>query len=339
MSRLKRGASALVLLAVATIAAVGSLAAGELLNVSYDPTRELYQEINKAFAEQWQAATGETLTIRTSHGGSGKQARAVIDGLDADVVTLALAGDIDTIARATGKIPADWQQRLPHNSAPYTSTIVFLVRAGNPKGIADWDDLVKPGVQVITPNPKTSGGARWNYLAAWGFALDAAGGDEARAKQFVGDLYRNVPVLDTGARGSLTTFVQRGVGDVIISWENEAFLAIDEFGADRFELIVPSVSILAEPPVAVVDGNVDARGTRAAAEAYLQFLYSPEGQAVAARHYYRPVAPEHAAAEDIARFPELALFTIDEKFGGWAQAQATHFADGGIFDQIFKPSN
>jgi sulfate transport system substrate-binding protein len=338
--RLRRTASAFTLVAAMTLGAVPALADVTILNVSYDPTRELYQDVNKAFAAKWKAETGETVTIQQSHGGSGKQARSVIDGLDADVVTLALAGDIDEIAKRTGKMPEDWQARLPHNSSPYTSTIVFLVRAGNPKGIKDWDDLVKPGVQVITPNPKTSGGARWNYLAAWGYALDKAGGDEAAAVQFVGDLFRNVPVLDTGARGSLTTFVQRGIGDVFISWENEAFLAINEFGADKFELVVPSVSILAEPPVAVVDGNVDAKGTRKVAEAYLDFLYSPEGQAAAARHYYRPVSPEHAAPEDIARFPQLALFNIDDKFGGWAAAQEKHFAEGAIFDQIYKkPTN
>jgi sulfate/thiosulfate-binding protein len=336
--RWRRTLSLLLALAMATLGSPGA-GATELLNVSYDPTRELYREVNRAFAAQWKAETGETLTIRTSHGGSGKQARAVIDGLDADVVTLALAGDIDTIARATGKIPADWQRRLPHNSSPYTSTIVFVVRAGNPKGIRDWDDLVQPGVQVITPNPKTSGGARWNYLAAWGFALDHHGGDEAKAREFVANLYRNVPVLDTGARGSTTTFVQRGLGDVLVGWENEAFLALAEFGADKFEIVVPSESILAEPPVALVDGNVDARGTRAAAEAYLRFLFAPEGQKIGARHFYRPIAPEQADPADVARFPQLALFTIDEKFGGWAQAQATHFADGGVFDQIFKPSN
>ena len=328
------------------LAMVAGLASGParadttLLNVSYDPTRELYQEVNKAFAAKWRAETGETLTIRASHGGSGKQARSVIDGLDADVVTLALASDIDAIAEHSGKLPKDWQQRLPHNSSPYTSTIVFLVRSGNPKGIKDWGDLVKPGIQVITPNPKTSGGARWNYLAAWAYSLDQTGGDEAKAKQFVADLFRNVPVLDTGARGSTTTFVQRGLGDVLLAWENEAFLALNEFGADKFEIVVPSESILAEPPVAVVDGNVDAKGTRKAAEAYLAFLYSPEGQALAAKHYYRPVSPESARPEDIARFPELRLTSIDDpKFGGWAKAQSYHFADGGVFDQIYKPSN
>lgn len=316
-----------------------ALADTELLNVSYDPTRELYQDVNKAFAARWKAETGETLTVRMSHGGSGKQARAVIDGLNADVVTLALAADIDAIAERSGKVPADWQQRLPDNSSPYTSTIVFVVRQGNPKAIKDWDDLVRPGIKVITPNPKTSGGARWNYLAAWAYAQDKLGNDEAKVRAFVSDLYRNVPVLDTGARGSTTTFAQRGLGDVFISWENEAFLVLEEFGKDRFEIVVPSKSILAEPPVAVVDGNVDAKGTRKAAQAYLQFLYSPEGQAIAARHFYRPRQPEHARPEDIARFPQLALVTVDERFGGWTKAQATHFSDGGIFDQIYKPGN
>jgi sulfate transport system substrate-binding protein len=309
-----------------------------LLNVSYDPTRELYHEFNEAFAKHWQQETGEALTVRMSHGGSGKQARAVIDGLDADVVTLALAADIDAIATKANKLPKDWQARLPNASSPYTSTIVFIVRAGNPKGVSDWGDLAEPGVQVITPNPKTSGGARWNYLAAYGWALDHFGGDEAKAKTFLGDLYRNVPVLDTGARGSTTTFAQRGLGDVFLSWENEAFLVLDEFGADKFEVVVPSTSILAEPPVAVVDANVDAKGTRKAAEAYLQFLYSPEGQAIAAKHFYRPSKPELAAPEDLARFPKIDLFGID-RFGGWTQAQEVHFADGGVFDQIYKPGN
>jgi sulfate transport system substrate-binding protein len=309
-----------------------------LLNVSYDPTREFYQEFNKAFADQWQQQTGEAVTVRMSHGGSGKQARAVIDGLDADIVTLALAADIDAIVDKAGKLPADWQARLPNSSSPYTSTIVFIVHKGNPKGIADWGDLAKPGVQVITPNPKTSGGARWNYLAAYGWALDHLGGDEARAKTFLGDLYRNVPVLDTGARGSTTTFAQRGIGDVLLSWENEAFLVLDEFGADKFEIVVPSESILAEPPVALVDANVDAKGIRKAAEAYLEFLYSPTGQAIVAKHFYRPVDPEHAAPEDVARFPKLELFGID-RFGSWKAAQATHFGDGGVFDQIYKPAN
>ena len=278
------------------------------------------------------------MTIQQSHGGSGKQARAVIDGLDADVVTLALAADIDAIADKSDKLAKDWQARLPNSSSPYTSTIVFIVRAGNPKGIKDWGDLAKQGVAVITPNPKTSGGARWNYLAAYGWALDNFGGDEAKAKAYLGDLFRNVPVLDTGARGSTTTFAQRGLGDVFLSWENEAFLVLNEFGADKFEVVVPSKSILAEPPVAVVDGNVDAKGTRKVAEAYLEYLYSPEGQALAAKHYYRPSKPELAAAEDVARFPKIELFGID-RFGGWKEAQAVHFGDGGVFDQIYKPTN
>jgi sulfate/thiosulfate-binding protein len=338
MLRLSRRAGLAATVAVVALGTGAARADVTLLNVSYDPTREFYQEFNKAFAAHWQQAGGESVSVRTSHGGSGKQARAVIDGLDADVVTLALAADIDAIAQRSGKIPADWQARLPHNSAPYTSTIVFVVRSGNPKGIKDWNDLVKEGVQVITPNPKTSGGARWNYLGAYGFALDRQGGDAVKAKEFMAELYRNVPVLDTGARASTTTFAQRGIGDVFLSWENEAFLVLEEFGADKFEIVVPSASILAEPPVAVVDGNVDANGSRAAAEAYVSYLYEPEGQALAAKHFYRPVAPEHAAPTDIARFPKLELFGI-ERFGGWKEAQATHFADGGVFDQIFKPGN
>ena len=309
----------------------------ELLNVSYDPTRELYQEFNPAFAKYWKEKTGETVTIKQSHGGAGKQARAVIDGLEADVVTLALAYDIDAIADKTGKIPADWQKRLSNNSSPYTSTIVFLVRKGNPKKIKDWDDLVKPGIQVITPNPKTSGGARWNYLAAWGYALKKPGGTEAKAKDFVTTLYKNVPVLDSGARGSTNTFVQRNIGDVFISWENEAFLAINELGKDKFEIIVPSVSILAEPPVALVKGNADKKGTTKVAQAYLDYLYSPVGQQIAASNYYRPNKPELVTKkEDLNRFPKVKLFTIDEVFGGWQKAQKTHFEDGGVFDQIFK---
>ncbi len=313
-------------------------AATTLLNVSYDPTRELYQDFNAAFAKHWRQESGEQVAVRMSHGGSGKQARAVIDGLDADVVTLALAADIDAIAAKTGKLPADWQSRLPNSSSPYTSTIVFIVHKGNPKGVQDWGDLIKPDVKVITPNPKTSGGARWNYLAAYGWALDQFGGDEAKARGFLGNLYRNVPVLDTGARGSTTTFAQRGIGDVLLSWENEAFLVLEEFGADKFEVVVPTKSILAEPPVALIDANVDAKGTRKAAEAYLQFLYSPEGQALAAKHFYRPSKPELAAADDIARFPKIELFGID-RFGGWKQAQVTHFEDGGVFDQIYKPGS
>lgn len=310
-----------------------AVAQTSLLNVSYDPTRELYQEFNEAFAKHWKAKTGERVNIKQSHGGAGKQARAVIDGLEADVVTLALAYDIDAIA-AQGLIAPDWQKRLPQNSAPYTSTIVFLVRKGNPKGIRDWDDLVKPGVSVITPNPKTSGGARWNYLAAWGYALKKPGGSEASAKDFVARLYKNVEVLDSGARGSTTTFVKRQIGDVFISWENEAFLAIEELGPGQFELVVPSVSILAEPPVTVVDKVADKHGTRKVAEAYLAYLYTEEGQEIAAKNYYRPrlqkVADKYAAT-----FPKVKLFTIDEVFGGWQKAQKKHFADGGVFDQIY----
>jgi sulfate/thiosulfate-binding protein len=320
---------------VAAILAFGPAEAASvsLLNVSYDPTRELYEAVNKAFAARWRADTGDTVTIRTSHGGSGKQARSVIDGLDADVVTLALAYDIDALADA-GLLASDWQKRFPDNSSPYTSTIVFLVRKGNPKGIRDWPDLVKPGVQVVTPNPKTSGGARWNYLAAWGNQLRKSGSED-QAKAFVSALYKNVPVLDTGARASTITFVERGIGDVFISWENEAFLAINELGRDKFEIIVPSETILAEPPVAVVDKVVDRKGTRRTAEAYLQFLYTPEGQELAANHYYRPrlaaVAEQHAE-----RFPKVRLFTVDAVFGGWRKAQATHFGEGGVFDQIYR---
>ncbi len=288
-----------------------------ILNISYDPTRELYKAIDAAFAADWKAKTGETLTIETSHGGSGAQARAVIDGLNADVVTLALAADIDAISAKTGKIPADWQKRLPHNSCPYTSTVVFLVRKGNPKGIHDWDDLARSGFVVVTPNPKTSGGARWNYLAAWGYGMKKFGGDEAKTKDFVAAIYRNAPVLDTGARGSTITFAQRGVGDVLIAWENEAFLATQEFGKDQFEMVTPSLSILAEPPVSLVDGNVDAKGTRKAAEAYLRYLYSPAAQAIIAKNYYRPTSPQFAAKADVARFPKINLITVDEAFGGW----------------------
>ncbi len=312
----------------------GAQAQTTLLNVSYDPTRELYQAFNPAFARHWKAQTGETVTIKQSHGGAGKQARAVIDGLEADVVTLALAYDIDAIAEQTGKIPADWQQRLAHNSAPYTSTIVFLVRKGNPKGIKDWGDLVKPGVEVITPNPKTSGGARWNYLAAWGYALNQPGGNEQSAQAFVTALLKHVPVLDSGARGATNTFVQRGIGDVLLAWENEAFLSINELGPDKFEIVVPSVSILAEPPVTVVDGVASKRGTERVARAYLEYLYSPVGQKLAAKHYYRPVKPEHADPADLARFPKVALITIED-LGGWQAAQQKHFADGGVFDQIY----
>ncbi len=306
----------------------------QLLNVSYDPTRELYQDYNKAFAAYWKAKTGDTVTVKQSHGGSGKQARSVIDGLEADVVTLALAYDIDELSAKAHLIPADWQKRLAHNSSPYTSTIVFLVRKGNPKGIKDWDDLVKPGLQVITPNPKTSGGARWNYLAAWGYELKKTG-SEAQAKAFVAALYKNVPVLDSGARGSTTTFVERGIGDVLISWENEAFLAVKELGPDKFQIVVPSTSILAEPPVTFVDKVVDKHGTRDVAKAYVEWLYSPEGQKIAAENYYRPVDPK-VAAQYAKQFPAINLFRIDDVFGGWAKAQPTHFNDGGVFDEIFQ---
>jgi sulfate/thiosulfate transport system substrate-binding protein len=306
-----------------------------ILNVSYDPTRELYQEFNQAFAKHWKAKTGKNVTINQSHGGSGKQARSVIDGLQADVVTLALAYDIDAIAKA-GMIKPDWQKRLADNSSPYTSTIVFLVRKGNPKGVKDWGDLIRAGVSVITPNPKTSGGARWNYLAAWGYALKQSNNDQTKAKDFVSKLFKNVPVLDTGARASTITFVERGMGDVLLAWENEALLSVNELGKDKFEIVVPSLSILAEPPVAVVDKIVDFRGTRAVAEEYLKFLYTEEGQKLAAKHYYRP---RLASAQSAARvpFPKVNLFTIDQVFGGWTKAQATHFADGGIFDQIYEP--
>ena len=305
-----------------------------LLNVSYDPTRELYVDYNAAFAKYWKAKAGQDVTIKQSHGGSGKQARSVIDGIDADVVTLALAGDVDALVKNGGWVPKDWQKRLQHNSAPYTSTIVFLVRKGNPKAIKDWDDLTKPGVAVITPNPKTSGGARWNYLAAWEFAKRKSGGSDAKAKEFVGQLYKNVPVLDTGARGSTITFVQRNVGDVLLAWENEAFLALKEFGADKFQVVVPSISILAEPTVTLVDKNVDKKGTRAVAMAYLDYLYSEEGQEIAGRNYYRPTG-EKAKAKYASQFPKLTLFTIDQGFGGWTQADKTHFSDGGSFDQIY----
>jgi sulfate/thiosulfate transport system substrate-binding protein len=307
-----------------------------LLNVSYDPTRELYKDINGAFASQWKAKTGDTVTISQSHGGSGAQARAVIDGLDADVVTLALAYDIDAIAQKGKLLPATWQKRLPENSTPYTSTIVFLVRKGNPWHIKDWPDLVKPGVQVITPNPKTSGGARWAYLAAWAHAEKAPGGNAEKAKAFVQALYKHVPVLDTGARGSTTTFVQRGIGDVLLDWENEAHLALKEQGGDKFHIVYPSNSILAEPPVAVVDKNVDRHGTRKVAEAYLQFLYSRDAQEIEAKNFYRPRDKQILAAH-AKDFPNIPLVTIDEVFGGWQKAQAAHFADGGVFDQIYKP--
>ncbi len=309
----------------------------ELLNVSYDPTRELYQEFNALFGKYWKQKTGAEVVVKQSHGGSGKQARSVIDGLAADVVTLALAYDIDEIREKAKLLPADWQKRLSHNSSPYTSTIVFLVRKGNPKKLKDWSDLVKPGIKVITPNPKTSGGARWNYLAAWGYALKQKGGNEASANEFVTRLFRNVPVLDSGARGSTNTFVQRGLGDVLLAWENEAFLAVNELGKDKFEVIVPSLSILAEPPVTVVDKVVDKKGTRTVAEAYLKHLYTTAGQELAARHYYRPI--DKQVAEKYAKlFPQVKLITVDEIFGGWHAAQNKHFADGGSFDQIYSPT-
>lgn len=326
-SALLSGATGLLLLLS------GAAGAASLLNVSYDPTRELYKDIDRAFAADWKARTGETVTIQASHGGSGAQARSVIDGLKADVVTLALAADIDAIAQRTGRIAADWQARLPSHSAPYTSTIVFLVRKGNPKGVKDWDDLARPGIAVVTPNPKTSGGARWNYLAAWGYGR-RHGGDDARARAFVAEVFKNAPVLDTGARGATISFAQRGLGDVLIAWESEAFLASEEFGRDKFDIVVPSVSILCEPPVAVVDANVDQKGTRREAEAYLQFLYTPAAQAIIAKDFYRPIHPEAADPADLARFPKLDLLTVDRDFGGWTAAQATHFADGGVFDQI-----
>ncbi|MEI7027954.1 sulfate ABC transporter substrate-binding protein [Paenibacillus sp. y28] len=308
----------------------------ELLNVSYDPTRELYDKFNKAFVKHWQEKNGQTVTIKQSHGGSGAQARSVIDGLQADVVTLALGYDIDAI-QGVGLLNKDWQSKLKDNSSPYTSTIVFLVRKGNPKGIKDWDDLLKPGVSVVTPNPKTSGGARWNYLAAWGYALKKNNNEEAKAQEFVTQLFKNVPVLDSGARGATTTFVEKGIGDVLIAWENEAFLSINELGKDKFEIVVPSISILAEPPVAVVDKTVDKRGTREVAQAYLEYLYSEEGQTIAAQNYYRPRL-ESVAAKFKDQFPKIDLLTIDKDFGGWQTAQKKHFNDGGVFDQIYKPS-
>jgi sulfate/thiosulfate-binding protein len=326
-------AGAMALSLLPSIAAAQS----QLLNVSYDPTRELYREFNAAFTKHWREKGGKPITVRQSHGGSGAQARAVIDGLDADVVTLAMQSDIDAIVKNSGKIAADWRSRFPNNSAPYTSTMVFLVRKGNPRAVKDWDDLVRPGVEVITPNPKTSGAARWNYLAAWAFAHARFGADRAKVKDFVGALYRNVAVLDTAARGSTTTFAQRGIGDVLLAWENEAFLALKELGEGKFEIIVPSLSTLAETPVAVVDVNVDKKGTRAAAQAYLEFLYSAAGQRIAARNFYRPLHPELANPEDIKRFPSIKLVTIDDPiFGGWAKVQPEHFGDGGAFDQIYR---
>jgi sulfate transport system substrate-binding protein len=308
-----------------------------LLNVSYDPTRELYEEINAAFAKAWKARTGQKVTIHQSHGGSGKQARSVIDGLEADVVTLALSGDIDAIASRAGLLPAAWQARLPRNSAPFTSTIVFVVRAGNPKRIRDWDDLAKSGIAVVTPNPKTSGGARWNYLAAWGYALKKPGGSERTARDLLSALFRNVPVLDTGARGATTTFAERGVGDVLIAWESEALLLTKDVGPGRFQIVVPSLSILAEPPVALVDRNADKHGTREAAQAYLEFLYTDDSQAIAAKHHFRPGSAK-IAASGAAGFPKVSLFTIDDVFGGWGRAQKVHFDDDGTFDRLYQPA-
>jgi len=332
-SLLRRLAKAAFVAAAALAVSYASAKKVSILNVSYDPTRELYQELNAAFAKVWKAKTGDDLTVQQSHGGSGKQARAVSEGLEADVVTLALAYDVDQLA-VSGLLAADWQKRLPDNSCPYTSTIVFLVRKGNPKGIKDWDDLVKPGLQVITPNPKTSGGARWNYLAAWGFALAKNGNDAAKAEEFVTRLYKNVPVLDTGARGSTVTFVERGIGDVLIAWENEALLAVREFGKGKFEIVMPPRSILAEPPVAVVDKVAAKHGTKELAQAYLAYLYSPQGQEIAAKHYYRPRDAASASAYAY-QFPKIETFTVDKVFGGWDKAQKVHFADGGVFDRIF----
>lgn len=347
----------MLLVAVALLSGAAKSFAKEirLLNVSYDPTRELYKEFNHEFASYWKKKTGQTVVIEQSHGGAGKQARAVIDGLEADVLTLALAYDIDAVSEKAGLLPLDWQKRLPHNSAPYTSTIVFLVRKGNPKGIKDWGDLIRKGIEVITPNPKTSGGARWNYLAAWAYVLKKELGDlsklnnpvnkkdadraEVKAREFVTTLYKHVPVLDSGARGSTNTFVQRGIGDVLLAWENEAFLALNELGPDKVDIVVPSISILAEPPVTVVDKWVDKHGTRDVAEAYLKYLYSPAGQRIAASNYYRPVSPEHANPSDLKRFPKLELVNVDDVFGGWQKVQKSHFEDGGIFDQIYRPGS
>jgi sulfate/thiosulfate transport system substrate-binding protein len=328
----------LQVVALLAAAAVVSAPAKEikLLNVSYDPTRELYQDYNSAFAKHWKAKTGDDVAVAQSHGGSGKQAQSVINGLQADVVTLALAYDIDAISRQASLLPADWQKRLPQNSTPYTSTIVFLVRKGNPKRIKDWDDIVKPGILVVTPNPKTSGGARWNYLAAWAYALDRYGHDDAKARDFVTRLYKNVKVLDSGARGSTTTFVERGIGDVLLAWENEAYLALKQFGTDKFDIVTPSLSILAEPPVAVVDKVAKKHGTAAVAQAYLEYLYSDEGQDIAGRNFYRP-RDAKAAAKYAGQFSPVKLVTVDEVFGGWQKAQKIHFAEGGVFDQIFQP--
>jgi sulfate/thiosulfate transport system substrate-binding protein len=325
-------------LGVAGLAGFASAAEVTLLNVSYDPTRELYQDYNAAFAKYWKAKTGDDVTIKQSHGGSGKQARAVIDGLEADVVTLALAGDVEQLHKNGDLVAADWIKRLPHNSAPYTSTIVFLVRKGNPKGIKDWPDIAKDGVEVVTPNPKTSGGARWNYLAAWGYALKQAGGSDATAKEFVTKIYKNTKVLDSGARGATTTFVERGIGDVLIAWENEAYLSLKELGPDKFEIVTPTLSILAEPSVAVVDKVVDKRGTRKVAEEYLNHLYSEEAQEIAGKNFYRP-RDEKIAAKYASQFAPVKTFTIDEVFGGWGKASETHFKDGGVFDQIYTPGS
>ncbi|MBO9538522.1 sulfate ABC transporter substrate-binding protein [Herbaspirillum sp.] len=330
---IKTIAAALVLAQVAHVAQAADVS---LLNVSYDPTRELYADYNKAFAKYWKAKSGDNVTIKASHGGSGKQGRSVIDGIDADVVTLALAYDIDEISEKAKLLPADWQKRLPHNSSPYTSTIVFLVRKGNPKQIKDWDDLIKPGVSVITPNPKTSGGARWNYLAAWAYG-QKKGGNETAARDYISKLFKNVPVLDSGARGATITFVERGIGDVLLAWENEALISLKEWGPDKFDIVVPSISILAEPPVALVDKVADRRGTRKVAEEYLAHLYSDEGQEIIAKNYYRPVDPK-TAAKYASQFPKLNLVTIDKDFGGWQKAQKAHFADGGTFDQLYVPS-
>lgn len=336
---ISRALAFVICVAAAISGSQHALAQTSLLNVSYDPTRELYAAINPLFAADWKKQTGQDISIRMSHGGSGAQARAVIAGLDASVVTLALAADIDAIAQQTGKIPADWQKRLPDNSSPYTSTIVFLVRKGDPKHIRDWDDLVKPGIQIVTPNPKTSGGARWNFLAAWAYAREKFDGNDDKIKAFTTALFKNVAVLDTGARGSTTTFARRGIGDVLIAWENEAHLALQELGADNFEIVTPSISVLAEPTIAWVDGNVVKEGKLKAAKAYLEFLYSPTGQRVIAKHFYRPAEPQFAAAGDLARFPRLKLVTIDKDFGGWPAAQKKYFADGGIFDQIIAAAH
>lgn len=339
LGRTRRAVLSLFGLAATSLSAPHAFAQTALLNVSYDPTRELYAEINPLFTADWKKKTGQPIAVRVSNGGSGAQARAVIAGLDASVVTLALAADVDAIAKQTGKIPLDWQKRLPDNSSPYTSTIVLLVRKGNPKHVHDWDDLVKPGVQVVTPNPKTSGGARWNFLAAWAYAQQKFNGDEDKTKAFMTALFKNVAVLDSGARGSTTTFARRGIGDVLIAWENEAHLALQELGADQFEIVAPSVSILAEPTVTWVDGNVDHEGKRKAAQAYLEFLYTPTAQAVIAKHFYRPVEPRFAAPAYLARFPKLKLVTIDKDFGGWPAAQKKYFADRGIFDQIIAAAH